>query len=133
MVPRCGEQGVERSHDVHVVADAALDGTNLIATLHPDADLVRSLGITSCVPQRQRVALARLLQSLAGVLTDRLQHPKPFILAINLHERVVDEQLDVVEDALSRISADCLQVRDRAPAGEHGHAPEQTLLGLAQQ
>ena len=86
------------------------------------------LRVPAGVPQRDLARLARRLEPLAGVLTDRLQHPEPVTLAVGLHERLVDERLQLVEDGLAGVCADRLDVRERAASGEDGQAPEQTLL-----
>jgi len=53
-------------------------------------------------------------------------------VAVHLHERLVDERLQLVDDR-ARVSADGFGVHEGAPAGEDGHAPEQTLLRVRQQ
>ena len=53
------------------------------------------------VSERDLTRLAGSLESLARVLADRLQHPEPVALGLHLHERLVDERLELVEDALS--------------------------------
>ena len=80
------------------------------------------------MPQRDLARLARRLEPLACVLTDRLQHPEPVTLAVGLHESLVDERLQLVEDVLAGVCADRLDVRERAASGEDGQTPEQTLL-----
>ena len=75
----------------------------------------------------------RGLEPLAGVLADRLQHPEPVALAVRLHEGLVDERLQLVEDGLAGVCADGLDVREGAPAGEDGQAPEQALLRLLEE
>ena len=73
--------------------------------------------------------LAGAVEPLARVLADRLQHPKPVALAVHLHERLVDERLQLVEDRLARVRADGLDVREactrrrRRPCAGTGAAP----------
>ena len=124
------EERVERGLEVALLGDAAFDGPDLIGSLDAVADLAGELGIPAGVPQRDLARLAGGLEPLAGVLADRLQHPEPVALAVHLHERLVDERLQLVEDGLAGVCADGLDVRERAPAGEDGHAPEQALLRL---
>ena len=50
--------------------------------------------------------------------------------AVRLHERLVDERLQLVEDALARLGADGLDVGERAASREDGQPPEQALLRL---
>ena len=97
----------------------------------PSPDLPADLRVSARVPQRDLARLAGGLEPLAGVLADRLQHPEPAALAVRLHERLVDERLELVEDALAGVGADRLDVRERAASREDGHAPEQALLRLA--
>ena len=89
--------------------------------------------IPSRVPERDIRSLAGVLEPIVRVLADRLQHAKPVVLAVHLHERLVNERLQFVDDHLARVSADGFGVHEGAPAGEDGHAPEQTLLRVRQQ
>src|SRR5437867_2638339 len=82
------------------------------------ADLPADLCIPAGVPQGDVVRLLCALEALAGVLPNRLQHPKPVALAVRLHESLVDERLQLVEDGLPGACADGLDVRERAPSGE---------------
>ena len=70
---------------------------DLVGALDAVADLARERRIPVGVPQRDLRRLARGLEPLARVLADRLQHPEPVALAIHLHERLVDERLELVE------------------------------------
>ena len=79
------------------------------------------------------LASPRRLEPLASVLTDRLQHPEPVTLAVGLHESLVDERLQLVEDVLAGVCADRLDVRERAASGEDGQTPEQALLRVLEQ
>ena len=83
--------------------------------------------------QRDLARLARRLEPLAGVLTDRLQYPEPITVAVGLQESLVDERLQLVEDVLAGLCADRLDVRERAASGEDGKTPEQTLLRVLEQ
>src|SRR5207244_13478854 len=57
------------------------------------------------MPSAYAVRLARLLETLAGELTDRFQHPEAFLASA--HEALVDKSLKRVEvgvrDRLSRL------------------------------
>ena len=63
----------------------------------PSSDLAADRRVPAGVPHRGLGRLARGLESLASVLADRLQHPEPVALAVRLHERLVDERLELVE------------------------------------
>ena len=118
---RLRSSAMPRSTDADLVG--ALDSVPDLA-----ADLRVSAGVSEC---DSRVSPAASSRS-SCVLGDRLQHPEPVALRVDLHERLVDERLELVEAALARLRADRLDVGDRAAAGEDGHPPEQPLLRLAQ-
>jgi hypothetical protein len=54
----------------------------------------------------------------------------PVAVAVRLHERLVDERFQLVEDALARLWADGLDVREGEPSREDGCPAEQSLLRL---
>ena len=122
--PRSGEERVERRLEVALLGDTAFDGSDLVGSLDAVADLACDLGIAACVSPRDLARLAGELEPLAGELADRLQHPQPAAPPVDLHERLVDERLELVETALARVCADRFDVGHRAPAGEDGHPPE---------
>ncbi len=71
---------------------------DLVGALDAVADLARDRRIPLGVPQRDLAGVSpAVLEPLAGVLADRLQHPEPVALAVHLHERLVDERLQLVE------------------------------------
>jgi hypothetical protein len=61
-------------------------------------------------------------------LPDRLQHPEAVTLAVDLHEGLVDERLQLVEHGLAGVCADGLEIGQGAPSCEDGRAAKQALL-----
>jgi hypothetical protein len=129
-VPRRCQERFKRGLEVAVLGDAAFEGPDLAGALDAVADLAGELRIAAGVPQLDVTRLAGALEVLARVLADRLQHPEPVALAVRLHESLVDERLQLVEDRLAGVGADGLDVRECAPSGEDGHAPEHALFRL---
>ena len=85
------------------------------------------LGVDLCVPLPNAICLARLLQLVAGVFADRLEH-----VEARLTVRVVppDEQilLDERLDQIERAVANGLDHVESGTAGEHGEPREEPLL-----
>ena len=127
------QKRLERGLEVGLLGDAAFERPELIGALDAVADLPGEPRVAAGVPQRDVTRLARGFEPLARVLADRLQHPEPVALAVRLHERLLDQRLQLVEDGLAGVGADRLDVGKRAPSGEDGHAPEQALLRLREE
>jgi hypothetical protein len=115
------------------LGEAPLEGTDLIGALDAVANRLRERRIPASVPQRERARFPRRLKPLASVLTDRLQHPEPLPRAVGLHESLVDERLQLVEDVFAEVGANHLDVREGTTSGEDGQTPEQALLRVVEQ
>jgi hypothetical protein len=78
------------------------------------------------VPRAQLTRVARALQSLRGVLSDRLQHPVAAsgIGGGEANEALLDQTLESVEVG----AGDVLRRLERAAAGEHREAGEEPPL-----
>ena len=122
------EERVECCLEVVVLEDASLHRRDLRRALDAVADLLRDRGVAARVAGGDVGGGARLLELLAGIVGDRLEHPQA---AVRLDdERGVDERLELVERPLPR---DRLGVGERAPAREDGEAPERLLRGLVEE
>ena len=122
------EKRVDRRLEVRLLGDATFDRADLFGAFDPVADLAGALGVPASVPERNRVGLACSRELLTSELRDRLQHAEPVGPAIDLHECLVEERLELVEAALAWLCAHGFDVRDRASAGEDRQPAEQALL-----
>ena len=97
-----------------LLGDAAFDGADLVGALDAVADLAARPPRSGAACRRRLVRLAGGIEALAGVLADRLEHAEP-AAAVRLHERLVDERLELVEQRSARLCADGLDVGDVHP------------------